>query len=283
MLKVCLFLLIFFFQTSDVLAKSSSELMEEFNKQGFAPFSRQILSGVEIPAIFLDRLPADLQNFNVDDKEKEWLFIQIMSPLALRTNQKILEERKEILSLKNKFQKQKKLSKEEVALIEAQAKKYDIFTRFTGDQRTEYLLNNLALRIDIVPASILVGAAIIESNWGRSRPAHVANAIFKELVWHTKDGLLPKGQKEDLEYRIKQYATLQDAMDDYALKLNSNIDFSHFWSIRFNLRNVGSVLRGSNITQTLDFGSKIENFIGLLNYTIVFYNLDTLDYAKLKI
>lgn len=281
MLKLCLFLLFFIFSAPECLAQDSAEIMAKFNKQGFVPFSRQIVTGIEIPAIFLDKLPSDLQNHN--DKDKEWLFIQIMSPLAMRTNKKIMAERKEILALKNEFQKNNNLTEEEIQIIETKAKKYDIFTRFTGNQRTEYLLNNLVLRVDIVPASILVGAAIIESDWGRSRPAHVANAIFKELVWHTKDGLLPKGQKEDLEYRIKQYATLQDAVDDYALKLNSNIDFAHLWSMRFNMHNVGSVLRGSNVTQTLDFGSKIENFIGLLNYTIVFYNLDTLDYAKLKI
>ncbi len=281
MLKLCLFLLFFIFSAPECLAQDSAEIMAKFNKQGFVPFSRQIVTGIEIPAIFLDKLPSDLQNHN--DKDKEWLFIQIMSPLAMRTNKKIMAERKEILALKNEFQKNNNLTEEEIQIIETKAKKYDIFTRFTGNQRTEYLLNNLVLRVDIVPASILVGAAIIESDWGRSRPAHVANAIFKELVWHTKDGLLPKGQKEDLEYRIKQYPTLQDAVDDYALKLNSNIDFAHLWSLRFNMHNVGSVLRGSNVTQTLDFGSKIENFIGLLNYTIVFYNLDTLDYAKLKI
>ena len=232
------------------------------------------------PAIFVKSLPKDFQQIE-SQKYRNELFIRILTPLAIKINEEIDNERSTLLRLERNYQKNKSLTPEEIEKLEDLAKKYDYFTRRKNNIRIEDQILNLKLRIDLVPPSILIAAAAIESNWGFSRIANVANSLYKEKLWYTTEGLEPLENKDD-GYRFKIFDSLIESMRSFALTFNSNINYSNVWEARKGIRARRGIVFGESIAYALAMSSKLPNFAGILDYTTAFYDLYSLDKGKLK-
>lgn len=232
------------------------------------------------PAIFVKTFPKDFQQIE-SQKYRNELFIRILTPLALKINEEIDNERSALLRLERNYKANASLNTEEIEKLEELAKKYDYFTRRKNNTRIEDLINNLKIRIDVVPPSILIAAAAIESNWGFSRIANVANSLYKEKLWYTTEGLEPLENKDD-GYRFKIFDSLIDSMRSFALTFNSNINYATVWEARSGLRARRGIVFGESIAYTMAISSTLPNFAGILDYTTAFYDLYSLDKGKLK-
>lgn len=235
----------------------------------------------QVPAIFLKRLPSDFAEIE-DENLRNQLFIQILSPLALKVNENILAERKQLEELTEHFEATHELSKEQEAWLETTAEKYNVFTRFKGYRRYKLLLSKLINKIDIIPPSVMIAVAGIETDWGKSRLAKEGNSLYKEVVWHSEDGLLPEDETEDKTYRIKVFPTLYDAMKSFALKINSSVNFEDARSLREAQRQRHKIIDGRSMASSFVLLSPEPNYIGLLDYTITFYELINVDASKLR-
>jgi Bax protein len=232
------------------------------------------------PAIFVKTLPIDFQEIS-SQKYRNELFIRILTPLALKINEEISNERHALLRLEKSFIKNKTLTPNELERLENLAIKYDYFTREKGDIKIGLQFQNLKKRINIIPPSIFIAAAAMESNWGFSRPAKLANSLYKEKVWFTNEGLEPLENKED-GYRFKIFDSLIESMRSFALTFNSNINYEHAWSARDGMIERLGVILGENIAYSLSNSSNLPNFVGILDYTTAFYDLFALDIGHLK-
>jgi uncharacterized FlgJ-related protein len=102
------------------------------------------------PAIFVKSLPKDFQQIE-SQKYRNELFIRILTPLALKINEEIDNERSTLLRLERNYKKNNSLTPEEIEKLETLAKKYDYFTRRKNNIRIEDQILNLKLRIDLAP------------------------------------------------------------------------------------------------------------------------------------
>ncbi len=255
-----------------------AELEAVFAKYKYKRF--RALDDNAYPAIFVKTLPLDFQEIS-SQKYRNELFIRILTPLALKINEEISNERNALLKLEQKFIKNKTLSTKEIEKLETLAIKYDFFTREKDNTRIDLQFQNLKRRINIIPPSIFIAAAAMESNWGFSRPAKLANSLYKEKVWFTNEGLEPLENKDD-GYRFKIFDSLIESMRSFALTFNSNINYEHAWSARDGMiERIGAVL-GENIAYSLSNSSNLPNFVGILDYTTAFYDLFALDIGHLK-
>lgn len=255
-----------------------SELQKIYEKNNYTQFIPR--DTWQVPAIFLKRLPSDFAELE-DENLRNQLFIQILSPLALKVNEDILAERSRLEQLTKHFEATHKLSKEQEAWLETTAEKYNVFTRFNGYRRYKLLLSKLIKKIDAVPPSVMIAAAGIETDWGKSRLTKEGNSLYKEVVWHSNDGLLPEDEKEDKTYRIKIFPSLYDAMKSFALKINSSINFENTRTLREDLRQRHKLSDGRTMASSFVLLSPEPNYIGLLDYTITFYELINVDASKL--
>lgn len=210
------------------------------------------------------------------------LFIRILSPLALKVNETILAEREQLEKIITDFDKNAELSPAQTQWVEQAAKKYDVFTRLKGYRRYKRLLGELRYRIDALPPSVLIAVSAIETDWGQSRIVKEGHSLYKELVWYSDEGLKPEGENEDTNYRIKVFPSLYDSMYAFALKINSNINFEDFRSFRKEQRYRRQLLEGRSTAYMFFLLSPLPNYIGLLDYTITFYELVTIDASKLN-
>ncbi len=249
-----------------------------FAKYGYTRFLS--LQDSAYPAILLKTLPTDFQNIK-SQKYRNELFIRIVTPLALKINEEISNERETLLRIERHFLKDNTLNEADSQKLEELALKYDFFTRLKGIERTASQLKNLKLRIQPIPPSILVAAAAMESNWGFSRIANEAHSLYKEKVWYTTDGLEPLENKND-GYRFKIFDSLIEGMRSYALTFNSNINYETIWNARDGLIKRRGFAIGESIAYALSTASNLPNYNGILDYTAAFYDLLALDMGHLK-
>lgn len=233
----------------------------------------------KIPPLMLQSMPFDFNDIKSKD-ERNKLFIQIMTPLVMKVNEDITIERKKLFDLKSANAKKEGLSEQQKKEAEDLAIKYDVFTRMKGKERYDIILEELTEKIDIIPASLLIAVAVAESNWGTAREVKEGNALFKEKEWFTDKGIKPAKEDDD-SYRIKVYPNLLSAIEDYALKLNKDINFSYFRVSRKFLRIHNQVLKGRVTVHNMVTGSPLENYAGLLNYILTFYDLVNIDESQL--
>lgn len=234
----------------------------------------------EIPAIFLKHMPEDFYQIK-DENLRNELFIQILSPLALKLNNEILVQRKHLEEIEKTFSIKKKLNQNQIDWLEQKAKEYDVFTRLKGEKRIDSLIFKLKEKIDIIPPSVLIAIAGIETDWGQSRFVKEGNALYREIAWNDSSGMLPQDEEQDKSYSIKKFPTLYDSMKSFALKINSGINYDTMRTIRKEQRRRGKIIDGRSMASTFVLYSPQKNFIGLLDYTITFYELINVDASKL--
>ena len=262
----------------DISVKPLKSLYDQIGYDGQRGYL--LLDTRSYPRIFLKNFPKDFTEIS-NETERTSLFIKILAPLALKTNEEIMSERQTVINIQNKFKKNKNLQKKEIKIIEDLANKYDVFSRLKQSDRIRYLLDELLIRVDIVPPSILITAAALETNWGSSRIVKEGNSLYKTLNWYTTEGLKPTGEKNDNTYRIKTYPDIYSSMKEFALTINTDIDFKDFRNLRKSQRRIYPILTGTMLAPYIFFASNLQNFAGLFEYTLTYYELLEIDKSKL--
>ena len=254
------------------------ELEQLFEKYNYRYFRGKLDNAY--PAIFLKKLPKDFAQIE-SQKYRNEVFIRILAPLALKINEELSNERHTLLRLERSLERNKTLTPEENEKLEELAVKYDYFSRNNDESRAANLINHLKVRINVIPPSILIAVAAMETNWGFSRIAQEANSLYKEKVWYTNEGLEPLENKDD-GYRFKIFDNLIDSMRSYALTFNSNISYQNVWDTRIEAAARQDKLIGESIAYSLAHASNLPNFVGILDYTTAFYDLFSIDIGHLQ-
>lgn len=294
MVKFFIFIFILIFNTAtsvsakelwltNISVKELNKLYQSVNYTGFEDKTWLMIPSYKYPAIFLKKFPKDFYKIT-DEKERNSLFIKILAPLTLKLNQDLLSERQLILDIQKDFEANSKLSNKQIQLIEEKSSKYDIFTRLENEQRYNFLIKELLKRIDIIPPSVMITVASIETNFGTSRILKDGNSLYKILVWHSKEGLKPIGENNDNSYRIKTYPDIYQSLKDFALKINSSPSFNFFRITRYHSRKISSqpLILGSTISAFVFKNSELHNYAGLIDYTLSYYELSVIDKSQLN-
>ncbi len=276
-------LLSFKVAAGDVWLKNipTKQLKELYNQIGYDGVKGYLMLDThQYPRIFLKNFPKDFSSIT-DENERNILFIKIVAPLALKLNEDLMNERKTILNIKERLDKNNTLSKSDIDTLETTAKKYDLFTRLKGSDRYNHQIAELLNRVDRIPPSIIITAAAIETNWGASRIVKEGNSLYKILEWHTDKGLKPIGENEDDSYRIKTYPDIYSSIQDYALKINSHRSFALLRNFRREIRELNNNLSGSMIAPYVYGSSNLKNYAGLFDYTLSYYEFLEIDKSTL--
>jgi Bax protein len=116
------------------------------------------------------------------------------------------------------------------------------------------MLKELLRRVDIVPPSLALTQAALESGWGTSRFAQEGNALFGQKAFNDSvDSLLSRHKKPADVHRYRSYDSLMSAVRSYVHNLNSHPAYGEFRSQRAELRKKAGdgPLDGDNLARTL--------------------------------
>ena len=171
-------------------------------------------------------------------KRQKESFIAMTLPLILAANEEILQRRRAI---------ERAVSRDDQATLKRWARLYRIEPEGLPLAEIE---RQLLLRADLVPVSLALAQAAMESGWGTSRFALQGNALFGQWAWQKDAGLKP-ARASNSQAVVRSFPNLFGSVRAYMHNLNTHPRYAAFRARRH-------LLRGR--TQA-DLGYQLSNFL----------------------
>ena len=227
----------------------------------------RVRAGQQVKPIYFTKLPKDLKALGDTTKKKE-LFIQIVLPLILAENQKILEDREKLFKILEKS-------------FNSIGERVWLKRRFKEYKIEDSDLAELKTRMDIIPVSLAIAQAAIESGWGTSRFALEGNALFGQWTWGKK-GIEPKQKDANKKFKILNFQILRASVRAYKNNLNTNNGYKEFREARALLRQNDEKISGLKLAKYLfRYAATGKEYTASLEKSIKINSLDDFDEAKL--
>ena len=149
------------------------EMIDIFKKYDFTIDS--FIKDQSANLIIFSSLPKDFMDINSVSERKN-LFINTLLPIAFIENLKILDDRKRILDWWSQSNGETYQREFWPSWLYNVSDKYD----YEGSN-----IGELLMRVDIVPLSLALAQAAIESGWGTSRYLREGNALYGQYTFDT--------------------------------------------------------------------------------------------------
>ena len=253
------------FQTENTISLNSETTLNLFADLEYT--LEQVRNGQQVKPIYFTKLPKDLKTLGGTVKKKE-LFIQIVLPLILAENEKILEDREKLFKILEKS-------------FNSIGERVWLKRRFKEYKIDDSDLAELKTRMDIIPASLAIAQAAIESGWGTSRFALEGNALFGQWTWGKK-GIEPKQKDSNKKFKILNFQILRASVRAYKNNLNTNNGYKEFREARALLRQNDEKISGLKLAKHLyRYAATGKKYTTSLEKSIKMNSLDDFDEAKL--
>ena len=190
----------------------------------------------------------------------------------------IREVNEEILAKREKiFIIEKRLKTNSLTVLDADSLKR-LFREYNVKNNNITELKN---RVDIIPISLAIAQAAIESGWGTSRFALQGNAFFgQKIIGSNVNGIKPI-KNENPYIKVRTFNTLKDSVNAYAKNLNTHKAYQTFRQARKEKRSLSQALEGSNLVKTLRKYSELgEEYTEQVQSIIEKNNLEKFDYLE---
>ncbi len=195
-----------------------------YKKNNFDPF---IIKEEELSYLpVLSHLPSNFNELQ-DVEVKKKLFYLITLPIIHETNGLIFNDRKMIINIEKKFLRTD-LNENETNEVIRLSKKYKL-DYSTIDLK---LFRDLKQRINIIPVSLALAQAIVESGWGQSRFALEGNALYGQWTTNEQKGLIPEDRDKDKTHAVRKFENLKESVQAYMHNINTHRAYYSFRVVR---------------------------------------------------
>lgn len=217
-----------------------------------------------VPLVFARNLPQTWDG--VAPGEQPEIFIELLLPEVVRVNALVADDRARLLSLAHE-----QLGETDRNWLVELGKRYGCAAN------AEEILS----RLDIVPASLVLAQAILESGWGKSRFAREGNALYGEH--RPRGSTKPYIKALSSEARVAAFPTLFAATKSYIDNLNSNKAYAELRQIRRQERSAGHFPDSRKMAAgLLRYSERGQGYVDSLRFLIRRYNLRSFDQMKFE-
>lgn len=223
---------------NNIDARTVISLFEEENYN-----LKDIRDGKAVEPIFLSKLPTGIDKIdNITDRKK--LFIKVILPLIIYENNQIDEDR----DFLNQILREKNITPEESQWLDKKFTEYKISNKN---------IEELKVKMDIIPPSIALAQAAYESGWGTSRFAMEGNSLFGVRTWQKGKGMVPLERDEQSNFEVKSFKIIRASISAYKKNLNTHASYKEFREARAEQRNKKNKISGLELAKFLDKYSEI--------------------------
>ena len=245
----------------------TKDLVNVFNKNNYN--YETVLKHKKVPNLYISSLPEDFSKI-VSSSKKKSLFVRSILPLIVKENNRIETLNNRIKNLKNNFSK---INRSEAMWLGKMMSSYKVKSND---------INDLIIKVDIIPVSIALGQAAIESGWGTSRFAMEGNALYGQWSWKTGSGIVPKERDVNEVYEIKSFLSLSNSVASYMKNLNTHQNYNNFRINRKLLREHNIPVLGSYLYQYLDKYAVDSNYSNTLKKIIDINKFEELENVEIQ-
>ena len=256
-------------QVRAISPRSADELAGFFRDVAYT--LTDVRLGEAVPPLKVDRVPGDLSA--KDGNERKMLFITALLPVILEANQRVLADREQLLYLRNKLTTDPRmLTAVERVWLDDLADRYES----SIDK-----LDELVRRVDIVPPSMAIAQAGVESGWGTSFAARNGNALFGqiqvtgrhsvEVPWKPGAGM------------PQPFADVGESTDAYVINLNTHPAYASFRAERAAMRERAEHPDGFRLIGTLlRYSERGQGYVQFVRQIMRENELTDFDRARLS-
>ena len=208
---------------------------------------------------------------NIPIEERKLYFVSKMLPIIEDVNNEILNKRKQVFSI------DRKLKTNSLTVLDADTLKR-LFREYKIKNND---INELKKRVDIIPVSLVLAQAAIESGWGTSRFALEGNAMFGQWTW-SKNGIEPTDKNKNQNHKILKFSMLRSSVKAYKNNLNTHNGYKEFREKRAELRKNNKKISGLKLVNYLhNYAATGKNYTKILQKIIEQNRLTDFDDATL--
>lgn len=199
--------------------------------------------------------------------ERKKAFVEMLRPLVEAKNDAILKSREKLLAIQEKLARGEALSAVQTRNLAKLRERYHV-SETTYPDATK-AVEILLLRADVIPESMVLAQAALESGWGTSRFAEEAHNLFGQWCYTQGCGLIPERRASSAKHEVQLFANVEEAISAYYRNINSHNAYRELRKLRKELRDQGNPLTGSHLVSTLNkYSSRGEEYVRELKTVI---------------
>jgi len=193
-----------------------------------------------------DRLPDFSQYEQVDEKKEA--FFSYLAEHVDEANAAILADRERLMEIREDLDPDEEPGWFDRGWVEEKLEQYefDPVEKIDGE-----VLRQLAQRMDIIPPSLVLAQAAIESGWGESRFAREGNNLFGMRTYEPGTGIVPKRRPAGQTWEVAAYDTVTEGLAAYIHTLNTHDPYLGLRRTRAQMRARGETVTGIPLTSGL--------------------------------
>lgn len=238
----------FLVKLRDLVANYRSKRVRRFGTELVATVALLVI--VIVVSSSMDSLP-DMKSIE-DTGERKATFFSYLAPIAENLNQDILEQRATLMEIADGYQHEQELSFLGKYRLKSMAQDFAVDWQ---ESDPAGVIAQLELRVDVVPASLLLVQAAKESGWGTSRFAREGNNLFGQWCYSEGCGLVPQNRNSGAKHEVQVFASVESSIRAYLHNLNTGDAYTSLREIRATQRRAGKEPDGKVLAD------------GLLNYS----------------
>ncbi|MDV7104345.1 glucosaminidase domain-containing protein [Vibrio sp. TH_r3] len=167
-----------------------------------------------------------------DVNDKKASFFDYLTPSIAAENQRVEQEREKLIAIEKAFQADK---------IDGSDKKYaaKIADKYNAplpkDGVTQIWLDEMLMKVNVLPKALVLTQAANESAWGTSRFAIEANNYFGQWCYQENCGLVPLKRVEGATHEVAKFSSVSESVHGYFMNVNRNAAYADLRKIRAQL------------------------------------------------
>lgn len=167
-----------------------------------------------------------------DIKTKKKKFFDFMRPAVVKENNALLATRVKLNLWLEHISLELPLTEQEQQELAVLVKRY----RVNKNASLLSQLNELLVRVDVVPMPLVLVQAANESAWGTSRFSRIGLNFFGIWCYREGCGMVPGGRNTGAKHEVAAFKSIEAGVSRYFHNINSHNAYRVFRTIRLELR-----------------------------------------------
>ncbi len=209
-----------------------------------------------------------------DTQERKQAFFDYLRP-AVEFRNALNEERRLLLgAIRLRLENGLPLAAADEQFLADMSRRY----RVPEELDMDGVIEVLERRLDIIPTSMVLAQAALESGWGTSRFAKKANNLFGQWCFEEGCGLVPANRRAGAAHEVAAFDTVDAAIASYFRNINTHPVYEPARNIREAARAGQESLSGTEMAEgLLRYSERGEDYIDEVRAVIRINGLESND------
>ncbi len=208
---------------------------------------------------------------NVSVSEKKANFFAYLNPLIIKANADVLLQREELLDIQANSTS---LDSDQSESLTSLLKTYRVDNKLSVDQKIQALM----IKVNTIPAALVLAQAANESAWGTSRFAKEGNNFFGQWCFSKGCGIVPNSRNSGANHEVASFDKPFDSVKSYIRNLNSHPTYALLRTLRQQAIDNNQAVSGEVLAQGLiGYSERGEEYVKEIQSMIRYNKLSRFD------